>query len=48
MTSSKKLILQVLKIIDSQTLKIKIITELTDQVICEGFLKAFKDFGDQP
>ena len=48
MTTSKKMILQVLKSFDSQPLKIQILTELTDQVICEGFEKAYKDIGDQP
>ena len=39
-TTSKKLIALVFKSFDSQTSKIKILTELTDQVICEGFEKA--------
>jgi len=37
LTASKKLILQVLKSFDSQTSKIRILTELTEQVISEGY-----------
>ena len=48
MTTSKKLIALVLNSFDSQTSKIKILTELTSQAISEGFEEAYKDICQQP
>jgi hypothetical protein len=43
MTASKKLIAHVLKSFESQTSKIQVLSEMTDEVISDGFEKAYKD-----